>query len=122
MNIQQFIEQIAQGQYEAFRQYLNTGNNGGPITSLDLSSSFREIPNRREFLEHLFEALKTNATLTKLNLGGNNIDHDSAAAIAQVLNTNATLSELSLWGNFIGEKGTTAIARADVVPGQVKYG
>ncbi|MBM94117.1 MAG: hypothetical protein CMF51_05145, partial [Legionellales bacterium] len=50
----------------------------------------------------LAEALKTNATLTVLNLRDNNIGPEGAIALADALKINTTLTYLSLWNNTIG--------------------
>ncbi|KAL1512428.1 hypothetical protein AB1Y20_005683 [Prymnesium parvum] len=47
---------------------------------------------------HIAEALKTNTSLTSLNLRGTNIGAEGAAHIAEVLKTNATLTSLNLDG------------------------
>ncbi|KAK3819060.1 MAG: hypothetical protein J3R72DRAFT_529307 [Linnemannia gamsii] len=63
-------------------------------------------------LEPLAEALKTNSTLTTLNLRGNSIGHNGAKALAEALKTNSTLTTLDLWNNSIGSDGAKALAEA----------
>ncbi|KAG9069808.1 hypothetical protein KI688_009133 [Linnemannia hyalina] len=60
----------------------------------------------------LAEALKTNSTLTTLDLGGNSIGFDGAKALAEALKTNSTLATLHLWNNSIGSDGAKALAEA----------
>ncbi|KFH69340.1 hypothetical protein MVEG_04154 [Podila verticillata NRRL 6337] len=60
----------------------------------------------------LAEALMTNSTLTTLNLEGNNIGDKGAQALTEALKTNSTLTTLNLEGNNIGDKGAQALAEA----------
>ncbi|KAF9335399.1 hypothetical protein BG006_000186 [Podila minutissima] len=60
----------------------------------------------------LAEALKTNSTLTTLNLEGNSIDDNGAQALAETLKTNSTLTTLNLEHNSIGDNGARALAEA----------
>ena len=60
----------------------------------------------------LAEALKTNATLTVLNLRDNNIGPEGAIALADALKINTTLTYLSLWNNTIGPERAIALAEA----------
>ena len=55
---------------------------------------------------------RSNAVLTKLWLGYNNIGVDGAKAIAEALKVNAVLTELCLDWNNIGAVGAIAIAEA----------
>ncbi|KAL1520434.1 hypothetical protein AB1Y20_022017 [Prymnesium parvum] len=61
---------------------------------------------------HIAEALKTNTTLTSLHLYGNKIEAEGAAHIAEALKTNATLTSLHLYGNNIGAEGAAHVAEA----------
>ncbi|KAF9551518.1 hypothetical protein EC957_008187 [Mortierella hygrophila] len=60
----------------------------------------------------LAEVLKTNSTLTTLNLKYNSIGSDGAKAMAEVLKTNSTLTTLDLSNNSIGDDGAKAMAEA----------
>lgn len=57
------------------------------------------------------EAIKINATLTKLDLGLNNIGKVGATAITDALKINTTLTRLDLSFNNIGPDGIAAILR-----------
>lgn len=58
------------------------------------------------------KALRTNSTLTYLNLGMNKIGNEGAKEIATALKSNATLQTLSLARNSVAIEGATAIATA----------
>ncbi|KAG0349324.1 hypothetical protein BG005_011034, partial [Podila minutissima] len=60
----------------------------------------------------LAEALKTNSTLTTLNLELNSIGDNGAQALAEALKTNLTLTILNLRHNSIGHNGAQALAEA----------
>ncbi|KAK5809251.1 hypothetical protein F5H01DRAFT_394807 [Linnemannia elongata] len=60
----------------------------------------------------LAEALKTNSTLTTLNLENNLIGFDGAKALAEALKTNKALTTLNLRLNSIGSYGAMALAEA----------
>jgi Ran GTPase-activating protein (RanGAP) involved in mRNA processing and transport len=62
--------------------------------------------------EALAEALKTNATLQTLDLGGNRILCEGAIALAKALKVNSSLHTLGLDGNKIGSMGAMALAEA----------
>ena len=49
-----------------------------------------------EGAKELAEALKTNTTLTEINLGDNSIGGEGAKAIAEALKTNTTLTQINL--------------------------
>ncbi|KAF9386232.1 hypothetical protein CPB97_003913 [Podila verticillata] len=51
------------------------------------------------------EALKTNSTLTTLDLSGNSIGNNGVQALAEALKTNSTLATLELQNNSIGDTG-----------------
>jgi Ran GTPase-activating protein (RanGAP) involved in mRNA processing and transport len=53
----------------------------------------------------IVEALKTNTTLTSLNLGFNSIGNEGGKAIGESLKMNRTLTELNLGDNEIGDEG-----------------
>ncbi|KAG9061903.1 hypothetical protein KI688_007054 [Linnemannia hyalina] len=60
----------------------------------------------------LAEALKTNSFLTTLDLESNSIGENGAQALAEALKTNKTLTTLNLWNNSIGENGARALSEA----------
>ncbi|KAF8925557.1 hypothetical protein BGZ47_003198, partial [Haplosporangium gracile] len=77
------------------------------VAFLDLRSNFIG-PNGAQALS---EALKTNSTLTSLNLN-NSIEDNGAVALSEALKTNSTLTELSLMHNWIGENGAQVLSGA----------
>ncbi|KAG9069785.1 hypothetical protein KI688_009110 [Linnemannia hyalina] len=60
----------------------------------------------------LANALKTNSTLTTLDLGSKSIGDNGAKALADALKANLTLTTLDLRSNSIGDNGAKALARA----------
>jgi len=60
----------------------------------------------------LAEALKTNSTLTTLDLYGHSIRNARAKALAEALKTNSALTTLNLQENLIGSDGAKALAEA----------
>lgn len=60
----------------------------------------------------LARALRTNCSLTYLNLGDNAIGDSGAAAIANALKSNRNLTHLYLTKNNIGDRGVEALAKA----------
>ncbi|KAG0310141.1 hypothetical protein BGZ99_000641, partial [Dissophora globulifera] len=60
----------------------------------------------------LAEALKTNSTLTTLNLCYNSIGSDGAKALAEVPQINSGPDQLNLMYNQIGDDGAKALAEA----------
>ncbi|KAF9902118.1 hypothetical protein EC991_005258 [Linnemannia zychae] len=63
-------------------------------------------------LRLLSESLKTDSTLTTLNLQDNSIGDNGAQALAEALKINSTLTTLSLQDNSIGDNGAQALAEA----------
>jgi hypothetical protein len=55
---------------------------------------------------------RSTATLTELNLGGNQIGDSGAIGLGKGLEVNATLTTLSLWRNQIGDSGATGLSKA----------
>ncbi|KAF9177180.1 hypothetical protein BGZ51_009033, partial [Haplosporangium sp. Z 767] len=66
----------------------------------------------RNELGILAETLKTNTTLTTLDLGNNSIKDNGALALSDALKTNSTLITLNLGNNSIGDKGAVALSDA----------
>ncbi|KAF9538509.1 hypothetical protein EC957_006683, partial [Mortierella hygrophila] len=60
----------------------------------------------------LSEALKTNSTLTILDLRSNSIWFKGFLALSEALRTNSTLATLDLRGNLIGDKVAQAVSEA----------
>ncbi|KAF9176831.1 hypothetical protein BGZ50_009617 [Haplosporangium sp. Z 11] len=60
----------------------------------------------------LAEALKTNSTLTTLDLSSNSIGDNGAQALSEAIKTNSTLITLKLWNNKIGDNGAQALSEA----------
>ncbi len=77
------------------------------LTTLDLESN--QIGDAGAAA--LSEALKSNATLTKLFLQ-NQVGEAGAAALSEALKINATLTELNLGDNQIGDAGAAALSEA----------
>ncbi|CAE7347373.1 NLRC3 [Symbiodinium sp. KB8] len=75
-------------------------------------SRFRVQPEHGFLWEAIAEALRTNSTLTSINLRGNNIGDEGAEAIAEALKTNSTLTRIQLAFNSIGSEGGKAICEA----------
>eukprot|EP01102_Stenamoeba_stenopodia_P019380 TRINITY_DN7302_c0_g1_i1.p1 TRINITY_DN7302_c0_g1~~TRINITY_DN7302_c0_g1_i1.p1 ORF type:complete len:596 (-),score=117.45 TRINITY_DN7302_c0_g1_i1:82-1869(-) len=59
---------------------------------------------------YLAEALRTNKSLTKIDLSTNRIDDRGARALAYALGTNRTVKKLILCRNFISHKGIAELA------------
>ncbi|KAG0010688.1 hypothetical protein BGZ81_002607, partial [Podila clonocystis] len=60
----------------------------------------------------LSETLKTNSTLTTLNLQSNSIGDNGAQALSEALKSNSALITLDLWSNSIGDSGAQALSEA----------
>ncbi|CAE7670685.1 Nlrc3, partial [Symbiodinium necroappetens] len=60
----------------------------------------------------LADALKSNCTITHVNLYRNDIRGESAKALAHALNSNRTVIRVDLSGNNIGDEGAKALADA----------
>ena len=60
----------------------------------------------------LTEALKPNTTITTLHLSGNQIGDEGASKLAEALKTNTTITTLWLSSNRIGDKGASNLAEA----------
>ena len=58
------------------------------------------------------DALKSNTSLTTIDLRGNNIGDEGAKAIAEALKGNTSLTSINLSNNNIGDEGAKAIADA----------
>ncbi|KAG0368302.1 hypothetical protein BGX24_002878 [Mortierella sp. AD032] len=89
--------------------------------SFPLKISFEVVPGVEKLgkrgLKRLVEILKTNSTLTTLELKSNWIGDNGAVALAEALKTNSTLTTLDLsgkgtGGNGIGGNGAVALSEA----------
>ncbi|KAF9176758.1 hypothetical protein BGZ50_009716 [Haplosporangium sp. Z 11] len=60
----------------------------------------------------LADALKTNSTLTTLDLRNNSIGDNGAQALSEALKINSTLTTLDLSANSIGDNGAVALSEA----------
>jgi hypothetical protein len=67
---------------------------------------------KTEDIQDLAEALKTNKTITTLDLSHNTIDDEGARALADALKTNTTISTLDLRDNDIGDQGARTLSDA----------
>lgn len=61
-------------------------------------------------IKPIFDALKTNRTLEKLDVGNNSIDDDGCTALVELLLHNTTLKEVVLTHNPIGQAGIQILA------------
>ncbi|XP_068748847.1 NLR family CARD domain-containing protein 3-like isoform X2 [Montipora capricornis] len=78
---------------------------------LQLEKAFCDGLNR-ELAAVCIETMKTNSTVTSLDLSAGNIDDASFAALAELLRReNSTLERLYLFGNEIGDVGADALAK-----------
>ncbi|KAF9431949.1 hypothetical protein BGZ76_011486 [Entomortierella beljakovae] len=62
--------------------------------------------------KQFFITLKTNTTLTSLNLRTNSIGNEGTLALSEALKTNTALTTLDLQGNLIGNEGALALSGA----------
>ncbi|KAG0014464.1 hypothetical protein BGZ82_001746 [Podila clonocystis] len=106
------VVKLAQGEFDE-----QLGRITITLTSSFVASEFynavikaRSIGGKK--IGKLAEALKTNSTLTTLDLEGNSIGENRAQALAEALKTNSTLTTLNLSSNAIGENGAQALAEA----------
>ena len=65
----------------------------------------------KELVAVCIETLKTNSTVTGLDLFGCNFDDAIAAELAGMLKENSTLTSLHLSDNQIGDVGADALAK-----------
>jgi Ran GTPase-activating protein (RanGAP) involved in mRNA processing and transport len=79
------------------------------VTKLDLRNS--DFITEEQVLS-LAEALKSNTSLTELNLENNQIGASGGASIAEALKSNTSLTTLNLSWNQIGASGGASIAEA----------
>ncbi|KAL0242955.1 hypothetical protein GEMRC1_005518 [Eukaryota sp. GEM-RC1] len=69
-------------------------------------------PQRTSVSMLLIEALKTNTTVTSIDLSANSIRAEGACALADALKVNASITSVYLCQNSIGAKGARALADA----------
>ena len=82
------------------------------MTSLDLAGSPFSSGIGAEGAKAIAEALKVNAVLNNLDLGGNRFGDHGAKAIAEALKVNPVLTKLDLKYNILGEAGKQAVRDA----------
>ncbi|CAE7781647.1 Nlrc3 [Symbiodinium necroappetens] len=82
------------------------------ITELEISVAGSVRAECGAFWKSLVEMLKSNATITSLNLGFNGIGDDFIKALAETLATNSTLTSVDLRGNSITSEGCKGLAKA----------
>ena len=83
------------------------------VTSLDLNPTHYEYYENTGSgceLDEIAYILRTNTTLTSLDLSENSISDEGAAIMANCMRVNATLTCLNLASNLIGDEGATALA------------
>ncbi|KAG9061040.1 hypothetical protein KI688_007669 [Linnemannia hyalina] len=88
---------------------------GVPIPSDYMSTatgSTEPVQSPESNIQVLSKALKTNSTLTTLDLFGNSIGRDGAQALSEALKTNSTLTTLDLKNSRIGSDGAQALFEA----------
>ncbi|KAL0242519.1 hypothetical protein GEMRC1_005082 [Eukaryota sp. GEM-RC1] len=72
-----------------------------------------EVARRNTSLSMLLiEALKTNTTVTSVDLEDSSIGAEGAKALAEALKVNASITSVSLAENSIGDEGVSALAEA----------
>lgn len=118
---------ISDGGVIALAQTLEQGPglaSNATLTYLDLSQQYVTcgVVRLRSFLDNgiigesgasaLARALRSNCSLTYLNLGYNAIGETGAAAIGEALQSNCNLTHLYLTKNKIGDRGVEALAKA----------
>jgi len=94
---------------------LNITQNANFRSALERGSETVDLRNNSigdEGAIALAEALKSNRTITNVNLGWNSIGIKGAIALAEALKVNKTIKEINLWHNSIGDEGALALAEA----------
>jgi hypothetical protein len=78
---------------------------------LGLKNNIRH-PQDRMTVTTLFDALRVNTALTKLQVSGDNVNNEDMERLAQILtDSNQTLRSLNLAANDIGDDGVMSFAR-----------
>lgn len=83
-----------------------------PALTQDSVADLSKMQLGDEGAETIAKLLKTNTTLTKLNLQSNQIGDAGFVALAMMLQSNSTLVNLDLSWNWPGTKGIKALAQA----------
>eukprot|EP00945_MAST-04E_sp_MAST-4E-sp1_P007536 g7536.t1 len=93
----------------ALSVFLFENGEGGTLTDLDISNNNLGDEN----LALVVESLRTNATLTSLKMGGNNLTSDGIAfpLLRNVLGQRTALEHISLCGDNIGDAGAKIFAK-----------
>ncbi|KAL0242759.1 hypothetical protein GEMRC1_005322 [Eukaryota sp. GEM-RC1] len=71
-----------------------------------------EVKDHTSVSMSLIEALKTNTTITSINLSFNSIGDEGARALAEALKVNHSVPSVDLMNNSIGDEGARALAEA----------
>lgn len=71
-----------------------------------------DVESVKTACKYIAELIKTNKTITSLNLGLNNFSNIGIAIIAEALKDNITLTELNIGWNGIGEDGARAVGES----------
>ncbi|CAE7305651.1 NLRC3 [Symbiodinium necroappetens] len=82
------------------------------ITELEISVAGSARAECGAFWKALVDMLKSNATITCLKLGFNDIGDDLTKALAEALATNGTVTSVDLRGNNITSEGCKGLAKA----------
>lgn len=110
MYLKILLQEIARAEYDNFRKYLNEGNDGLPLTCLDLSEELDDITDQPTFLEHLFAAL-LESQVENLDLSSNRIKNAGAIKIGEGIKSNIKIKELHLEYNDIDSEGAIGLLR-----------
>ena len=73
-----------------------------------------------EHAQVLAETLKSNSTVTEVDLFNNDFDDEGGVAIAEALQTNRTMASLNISGNYCAEATAIALGAALAVNGTLK--
>ncbi|KAL0246908.1 hypothetical protein GEMRC1_008114 [Eukaryota sp. GEM-RC1] len=92
----------------------------GNVASVVLCCGVFEVPIGVEDTKALAHALKSNDTVSSVNLSRNSIGAEGARALADALKNNDTVSSVNLSRNSIGAEGARALADALIVNTTVK--
>ena len=91
----------------------------GPLSKLNLSSNFSGYPSDSPaFIRPITNALKTNTTITELDLSNNKLNSVAAKILSEDIQDRGQLSSANLLGNWIGVEQAQALLKIkEVKPG-----